>query len=58
MVCPLDLHWENPSAQGHEARMRLFESWWERAPFYVRIGLFVASIAAMVFGGAADAYWE
>jgi hypothetical protein len=38
--------------------MRFFESWWERAPFIVRIGLFVASITAMVLGGASDAYWE
>jgi hypothetical protein len=38
--------------------MRLFESWWERAPMYARIGLFVASLLALVLGGAADAYWE
>jgi hypothetical protein len=38
--------------------MQFLESWWERAPLYVRIGLFVASITAMVLGGAADAYWE
>jgi hypothetical protein len=38
--------------------MRFFESWWERTPLYVRIGLFVVSITAMVLGGAAGAYWE
>ena len=31
--------------------MRLFENWWERAPLYLRIGLFVASLVAMVVGG-------
>jgi hypothetical protein len=38
--------------------MRFLESWWERTPLYVRIGLFVASIVAMVLGGASGAYWE
>jgi hypothetical protein len=38
--------------------MRLFENWWERAPLFARICLFVASIVAMVLGGAAGAYWE
>jgi membrane-associated PAP2 superfamily phosphatase len=35
-----------------------FENWWERTPAYVRIGLFVATVAGMLLGGAADAYWE
>jgi hypothetical protein len=38
--------------------MRFFENWWERAPLYARIGLFVASLVAIVVGGGADAYWE
>jgi hypothetical protein len=38
--------------------MSLFQSWWERAPLYVRIVLFVAAIVAMVFGGSASGYWE
>ena len=38
--------------------MRFFESWWERAPLYVRIVLFVASILALVLGGSAEGFWE
>ena len=38
--------------------MRLFENWWERAPLFVRIGLWVMTIAGMVLGGAAGSYWE
>jgi hypothetical protein len=38
--------------------MRFFENWWERAPLFVRIGLFVGSVVAIVVGGGADAYWE
>ena len=38
--------------------MRFFEKWWERAPFYARVILFVASIVGLLFGGAADGYWD
>jgi hypothetical protein len=38
--------------------MQFFESWWERAPQFVRLGLFAVSLVAMVLGGAADHYWE
>lgn len=38
--------------------MRFFESWWERAPTYVRIGLFIASLAGLLLGGAADGFWD
>jgi len=47
-----------PLHKGVEGAMRFFENWWERAPLYVRIGLFVASVVAIVVGGGADAYWE
>ena len=49
---------KSPLHKGNEAWMRFLESWWERTPLYVRIGLFVASIVAMVLGGASGAYWE
>ena len=38
--------------------MKFFESWWQRAPLVIRIGLFVLSIVGMLLGGAADAYWD
>jgi hypothetical protein len=38
--------------------MRFFESWWERAPFYARVGLFVLTIVGLILGGAAEGYWE
>jgi hypothetical protein len=38
--------------------MRWFEAWWQRAPSYVRFVIVAASIAGMVLGGAADAYWQ
>jgi hypothetical protein len=38
--------------------MSLFQSWWERAPSYVRIALFAAAIVATIFGGSATGYWE
>jgi len=38
--------------------MRLFESWWERTPAYVRLALFVVSLVSVVLGGSADHYWE
>jgi hypothetical protein len=38
--------------------MRFFESWWECAPTYVRIGLFVASLTGLLLGGAADGFWD
>jgi len=47
-----------PLHKGVEGAMRFFENWWERAPLYARIGLFVASVVAIVVGGGADAYWE
>ena len=47
-----------PLHKGVVGAMRFFENWWERAPLYVRIGLFVASVVAIVVGGGADAYWE
>ncbi len=34
-----------------------FEHWWTRGPQVIRIAVAVASIAAMVLGGAADHYW-
>ena len=34
-----------------------FDHWWTRAPQLARIALVLASIAAMVLGGAADHYW-
>jgi hypothetical protein len=34
-----------------------FEHWWTRAPQVARIIVFLASVAAMVLGGAADHYW-
>src|SRR5216683_5853068 len=47
-----------PSAQGVVRQMRFFEKWWERAPFYARVALFVVSIVGMLLGGAADGYWD
>ena len=41
-----------------KAAMKFFENWWERAPLIARIGLVVLSIAGMLLGGAADAYWD
>ena len=38
--------------------MRMFESWWERAPLPARVVLFVVSIIGMVLGGAATGYWD
>jgi hypothetical protein len=38
--------------------MRLFENWWERAPLYARLGLFVLTIAGMLLNRPSDAYWE
>ena len=38
--------------------MKWFEAWWQRAPLCVRLAIVVASIVAMVVGGAADAYWQ
>jgi hypothetical protein len=38
--------------------MRFLESWWERAPWYVRIGVTMVSVIAMVLGGSADHYWQ
>jgi hypothetical protein len=38
--------------------MKFFENWWQRAPLYARIGLFVVSLAGLVLGGASDAYWD
>jgi hypothetical protein len=38
--------------------MNFFESWWQRAPLGMRIALFVLSVAGMLLGGAADAYWD
>jgi hypothetical protein len=38
--------------------MRFFENWWERAPLFVRIALFAATLAGMLLGGAADGFWE
>jgi hypothetical protein len=32
--------------------------WWERAPLYLRVSLFVASIVGMVLGGSASGYWN
>ena len=38
--------------------MRFLESWWERAPWYVRLGVTVVSVVAMLLGGSADHYWQ
>jgi len=38
--------------------MSFFQSWWERAPLFVRIALFAAAIVGTVFGGSASGYWE
>jgi hypothetical protein len=38
--------------------MRFFESWWERAPWYIRLGVTMVSMVAMVLGGSADHYWQ
>jgi hypothetical protein len=38
--------------------MKFFESWWQRAPLYARIGLCILSLVGMVLGGASDAYWD
>jgi hypothetical protein len=37
--------------------MNFFENWWTRAPQAARIVLLLASLSAMVLGGAADHYW-
>jgi len=37
--------------------MRFFESWWQRTPWLLRIGLTIVSLVAMVLGGSADHYW-
>ena len=34
-----------------------FEHWWTRGPQLIRVALVLASIVAMVLGGAAAAYW-
>jgi hypothetical protein len=43
--------------------MKSFNSHWERVrlsinPTNLRIGLFVLSVAAVVFGGGAGAHWD
>jgi hypothetical protein len=38
--------------------MHLFGNWWERAPVYLRVALFVASITGMILGGSASGYWD
>jgi hypothetical protein len=38
--------------------MQLFGNWWERAPLYVRIALFAATVVGMVLGGSASGYWD
>ena len=35
-----------------------FESWWERVPLYVRIGLFMVLVVGVILGGSAGGYWE
>jgi hypothetical protein len=37
--------------------MTFFEHWWTRAPQVARIVVILASISAMVLGGAADHFW-
>jgi hypothetical protein len=38
--------------------MRFFESWWNRAPMMLRVGLMVGCIVAAILGGSADGYWQ
>jgi hypothetical protein len=38
--------------------MRLFTSWWHRAPGGVQITLSLLSIVAVVLGGSAGHYWQ
>jgi hypothetical protein len=38
--------------------MRFLEGWWERAPMYARVALFVISILGMILGGSASGYWD
>lgn len=53
---------KTPSPQGSHTFMKSFNSHWERVcltitPSNLRIGLFVLSVAAIVFGGAAGESW-
>ena len=44
--------------KGELSKMRFLDSWWERAPWLLRLSLVVVCLLAVALGGAADHYWE
>ncbi len=38
--------------------MKFFDSWWQRVPAGVQVGLLGVSLVAMVLGGMATEFWR